>query len=39
MNFLAGILAFFGSAFANTSSQGCIAMFADEPECPESLIK
>ena len=39
MGFLANILAALGVGSANTGSQACIFFFADEPECPESLIK
>ena len=39
MEFLADILANVGEALANTSSNACILMIIDEPECPESLIK
>ena len=36
---LADILATLGFGAAETSSQGCIFLGLDEPECPESLIK
>lgn len=39
MEFLANLLANLGNAVAKTSSSGCFLAFADEPECPESLIK
>ena len=39
MNFLATILSAFGAALANTSSNTCAFVMADEPECPKSLIK
>ena len=39
MEFIANLLANIGSSLAETSSSGCFLAFADEPECPESLIK
>lgn len=39
MNFIANILADTGAALAATGSKACILWFADEPKCPESLIK
>lgn len=39
MGFLANILAALGIGSANTGSQACIFFLADEPECPESLVK
>ena len=39
MNFLATLIAAFGTAVANTGSKGCLLIMADEPECPKSLIK
>lgn len=35
----ADLLAILGLGAAETSSQGCIFLGIDEPECPESLIK
>ena len=39
MNFIASLLEKIGSGFAETSSQECIVLYIDEPECPKSLIK
>ncbi len=39
MSFLANILSAIGITSASTGSQACVFFFADEPECPESLIK
>lgn len=39
MEFLANILANVGESLAETSSNACILVMFDEPECPESLIK
>jgi len=39
MEFLANILSNIGGALAETSSNACILVMIDEPECPESLIK
>ncbi len=39
MEFLANLLANLGGAVAKTGESACIFMVADEPECPESLIK
>lgn len=39
MNFIANILSSLGSAVAETSSNACIFVMVDEPECPKSLIK
>ena len=39
MEFLANLLANTSVAAAETSSSACMLWFADEPECPESLIK
>lgn len=36
---LANLLAMLGIGAANTGSQACVFFYADEPECPESLIK
>ncbi len=37
--FFANLLALLGIGAANTGSQACLAMYWDEEECPESLIK
>ena len=39
MEFLANLLASVGEAIAETSSNACILWLADEPVCPESLVK
>ena len=39
MGFLANLLATIGIGSASPGSQACFFFFADEPECPESLIK
>lgn len=39
MDFLANTLADTGMAVANTGSNACMLWLADEPECPEALIK
>lgn len=39
MNFLANVLSTIGTAMAGGSSNACIIIMIDEPECPESLIK
>lgn len=39
MNLLANILSLVGVGVASTNSNTCFFAFADEPECPESLIK
>ena len=36
---LSSILAVFGLGAAGMGSQACIILWADEPECPESLVK
>lgn len=36
---LVDLLAFVGLGAAKTSSEACILLGIDEPECPESLIK
>lgn len=33
------ILAALGLGAANMGSQACVMFFADEPECPKSLVK
>ena len=35
----ANILAALGLGAAGTGSQACFVWFADEPECPKSLVK
>lgn len=35
----ASILSMFSVGLANMGSSGCVVLFADEPEIPESLIK
>ena len=37
--FFANLLAFLGLGAATTGTQACVYFYADEPECPESLIK
>ena len=39
MGFLANLLASIGLSSAATGSQACFFFLADEPECPQSLIK
>lgn len=43
MGFFSGmiskILSVLGSTFASSGSQGCIAVFFEEPEMPKSMIK
>ena len=39
MEFIANLLANLGGAAAETSSQACMLVMFDEPECPASLIK
>ena len=39
MEFLANLLANAGETVAITGSSACVLWFADEPECPESLVK
>ncbi len=39
MQFIASILATFGSFVANMGSQACFVVIIDEPECPKSLIR
>ena len=39
MGFLANLLASIGLTSASTGSQACFFFLADEPECPQSLIK
>lgn len=39
MGFIVNILAALGVGSAKTGSQACIFFLADEPKCPESLIK
>ena len=39
MEFLANLLANIGATIAETSSNACVLWLADEPECPESLVK
>ena len=36
---LATILNFIGSVATNAGSNGCLALFLDEPKMPKSLIK
>ena len=36
---LSNILAALGLGAANAGSQACFVVFADEPECPKSLVK
>lgn len=38
-NLFANALSFFGMLTANMGSQACTVIWADEPECPKSLIK
>lgn len=38
-NLFASILSAFGMLSANAGSQACTFLWADEPECPKSLIK
>ncbi len=38
MKFIADILAALGSSAASVGTQGCMFLFIDEPEAPESLI-
>ena len=37
--FFANLLSKLGFGAASTNSQGCFAVWLDEPECPKSLIK
>lgn len=39
MEFLANLLANASETVAEAGSSACVLWFADEPECPESLIK
>ncbi|MBR1718338.1 MAG: cyclic lactone autoinducer peptide [Bacilli bacterium] len=39
LNLFAGLLAGLGRVFAVAGSNACVLLFADEPECPKSLIK
>lgn len=37
--FFANILTTVSEATGNIQSKGCFFLFADEPECPKSLLK
>ena len=39
MNFIADLLAKLGLGAANTGTQGCWFLIADEPKMPKSLIE
>jgi len=39
LKLFSNILAALGLGAANAGSQACFVLFADEPECPKSLIK
>ena len=38
-NLFASVLSFFGTLSAEAGSNACSFFWADEPECPKSLIK
>ncbi len=38
MKLFAGVTAFLGALVAATASAGCLIIFVDEPEMPESLL-
>jgi cyclic lactone autoinducer peptide len=38
MKYLTGALAFLGALVATTATAGCIIVYIDEPEMPESLL-
>ena len=39
LKLFSNILAALGLGAANAGSQACFVVFADEPECPKSLVK
>ncbi len=39
MGFIATALASVGTVLASMGSSACILLIADEPDCPQSLIK
>lgn len=39
LNFISKLLEGIGSFAAGLGTNACIVFFADEPECPKSLIK
>ena len=38
MKLLASVAAFLGALVATTATAGCVIVFIDEPEMPESLL-